>query len=124
MKALIVEDDSFLLSAYRLKLEGMGYEIKEALDGNEALSILGAWTPDVVILDLMLPNVDGFDFLAKMKAEDRWKNTPVLVASNLGQREDIDKAMVLGAAGYVVKSDLTLSELVEKINTLVPKKEA
>ena len=108
MKTLIVEDDSFLLSAYRLKLEGLGYEIKEALDGAEALKILEWWTPELVILDLMLPKMDGFDFLTKMKADDRWKNVPVLVASNLGQREDIDRAMALGAAGYVVKSDLSL----------------
>ncbi|KKT35330.1 MAG: hypothetical protein UW35_C0013G0020 [Candidatus Collierbacteria bacterium GW2011_GWF2_44_15] len=122
MKTLIVEDDSFLLSAYRLKLEGLGYEIKEALDGAEALKILEWWTPELVILDLMLPKMDGFDFLTKMKADDRWKNVPVLVASNLGQREDIDRAMALGAAGYVVKSDLSLEDLVTKINALLPKK--
>ena len=122
MKTLIVEDDSFLLSAYRLKLEGLGYEIKEALDGAEALKILEWWTPELVILDLMLPKMDGFDFLTKMKADHRWKNVPVLVASNLGQREDIDRAMALGAAGYVVKSDLSLEDLVTKINALLPKK--
>lgn len=122
MKVLVVEDDSFLVSAYRTKLESQGFEIHAALDGKEALLELQKWTPDVVVLDLLLPNMDGFEFLTKMKADKRWTKIPVLVASNLNQDEDVKRAIGLGAAAYVVKSNMSLDDLIEKIKSLVPRK--
>jgi len=92
------------------------------LNGKEAMAVLEKWIPDVMILDLMLPDVDGFDFLSDIKKNDRLKSIPVLVASNLGQKEDMDRAMALGAADYVIKSDLSLGDLISKINALVPGK--
>ena len=122
MKVLIVEDDSFLVNAYRIKFERLGYETKIAIDGESALKILGEWVPDVVILDLVMPKMDGYEFLEKMRAKPEFLNIPVLVATNLGQPEDVDRARELGANNYVIKGNLSLSELVEKLEELIPKK--
>ena len=119
MKVLIAEDDTFLASAYKLKLGKAGYEIELASDGDEALMKLGSFRPDVILLDLVMPNKDGFTTLEEIKADDSIKDIPVIVASNLGQQEDIDKAMKLGATDYVIKSDLSMNEVIEKIQKAV-----
>lgn len=118
-KILIAEDDKFLASAYRVKLTKAGFEVKIASDGNEALEILKTFTPDLILLDLMMPIKDGFATLQDLKANDLWKNIPVIVASNLGQKEDMDKSRLLGATDFIVKSDLSLDALIEKINKLL-----
>jgi DNA-binding response OmpR family regulator len=120
-KVLIVEDDSFLANAYRVKLSKQGFEIKIAGDGIEALSTLKAFTPDVILLDLVMPNMDGFTFLRTMRADEKIKDIPVIVASNLGQKEDTDEAKKLGAIDFVIKSNLTMQDLVTKINAVTQK---
>lgn len=122
-KILVVEDDKFLVNAYRVKLQKAGFEIKIALDGNEAINILSEFTPDLVILDLVMPVKDGFATLSEIKSSSKWKNIPVLIASNLGQKEDIERGMALGAVDYIVKTDLSLDELVKKVNSLVLRNE-
>ena len=121
MKVLVVEDDSFLVNAYRIKFGRLGYETKMAVDGESALKILSEWTPDVVILDLVMPKMDGYEFLEKMRAVPEYKNIPVLVSTNLGQPEDVDRAKELGANNYVIKGNLSLSDLVNKLEELIPK---
>ena len=121
-KILVAEDDTFLANAYRVKLEKVGYELKQAGSGEEALRILESFTPDVIVLDLVMPGKDGFATLEEIKQNPKWKSIPVLVASNLGQKEDIDRATQLGAADYIVKSDLSMAGLVAKINALSTKK--
>lgn len=116
---LIAEDDKFILSAYRVKLSKEGFELKLARDGEEALDILKDYTPDLILLDLIMPKKDGFAVLQKIKADDKLKKIPVIVASNLGQKEDIEKAQKLGADDYVIKSDLSLDTVVEKVNSLI-----
>ena len=111
VKILVAEDDKFLASAYRVKLSSEGYEIKMASDGQEALDIMETFTPDVILLDLIMPVKDGFSVLEELKKNDKWKNIPVIVASNLGQKEDIDKSMQLGATDYFVKSDMHIDRL-------------
>lgn len=118
-RILIVEDDKFSLNAYRVKLQKVGFEIKIAMDGEEAIEILKSYTPGLIILDLILPKKDGFSVLAELKANESWKKIPILIVSNLGQKEDIDRGMVLGAKDYVVKTDLSLDDLVKKINFLL-----
>jgi DNA-binding response OmpR family regulator len=115
MKVLIAEDDKFLASAYRVKLNKLGFEVKVAVDGIEALQILVDFQPDVILLDLIMPNQDGFVTLEKIKADEKMKSIPVIVTSNLGQEEDINKAKELGADDYIVKADMELEDLVEKI---------
>lgn len=121
MKILIAEDDQFLANAYKAKLTKVGFEIEIAQDGDETIQALTTFSPDALLLDLMMPKKDGFSVLEEIRKDPRFKSLPVIVASNLGQKEDIDRAMSIGASGYVVKSNLSLSQLVEKINELLEK---
>lgn len=118
-KVLVVEDDKFLGSAYRAKLTKSGFEVQIVTDGQEALEILRTFIPDIILLDLVMPRMDGFTTLQALKADANLQRIPVIVASNLGQKEDVDKARAMGAQDYVVKSDLSLDDLVAKINSLV-----
>ncbi len=118
-KILVVEDDKFLSSAYRIKLTKAGFEVQLAFDGSEALLRLETFTPDLILLDLIMPDKDGFATLTQLKRNPQWKNIPVIVASNLGQKEDIEKSMKLGAADYIVKSDTSLDNVLSKINALL-----
>lgn len=120
-KILIVEDDEFLINAYRLKLEKAGFEIKIAEDGIVALEVLKSYVPDLIVLDLVMPRKDGFAVLEDMQKDENLKKIPVLVASNLGQKEDVDRSMALGAVDYVVKSEISLEDLVKKILKLIEK---
>lgn len=108
-----------MANAYRVKLEKAGFELKIASDGVEAMEILKTFVPDAIMLDLVMPNKDGFATLSEIKKDPRLSKIPVLVATNLGQKEDVDRAKNLGAADYVVKSDLSMGALVEKIHSLV-----
>jgi len=81
------------------------------------MKILEEFTPDVMLLDLIMPVKDGVSTLKEIKANEKYKNIPVIVASNFGQKEDIDKSMELGAVDYVVKSDMELDDLIEKIES-------
>lgn len=113
-KILIAEDDKFLASAYKVKLLKEGFDVMIAQDGEEALALVKTFNPDVIVLDLVMPKKDGFAALEEIKTQ-KLSNAPVLVASNLGQPEDVDRAKKLGAIDYVIKSDMKLSDLVAKI---------
>ena len=118
-KILIAEDDKFLANAYRVKLTKAGFDIRIAKHGQETMDILGTFKPDLILLDLVMPIKDGFIVLNEIKNNPQLKSIPVLIASNLGQKEDIDKGMAMGAADYVVKSNLSMEKLIEKINSLL-----
>lgn len=118
-KILVVEDDKFLANAYRIKFGKAGYEIKIASDGQNAIDSLDTFTPDVILLDLIMPIKDGFAVLEELKKNDKWRSIPVIVASNLGQKEDIDKSMALGAADYIVKSQIPINDILVKINNVL-----
>lgn len=118
-KILIAEDDKFLASAYKLKLTKVGFEIQIASDGNEAIEILKSFKPDLILLDLVMPVKDGFVTLEEIRDMNEFKLTPILVASNLGQKEDVDRATKLGANDFVVKSDMSLDDLIKKINIMI-----
>lgn len=120
-KVLIAEDDRFLMSAYRVKFMKSGFELLQASDGIETMDILNTHPVDVVLLDLIMPRKDGFAVLTEMQRDPKLKKVPVIIASNLGQKEDLDKALSLGAADYVVKSDLSMDDLIEKVKHLVAK---
>lgn len=119
MKLLLVEDDDFLLNTYKIKFDEMKYEVMVAKDGEEALNILNSWLPDAIILDLMLPNMDGYQFLEIFKRTKQFEKIPVLVASNLGGEKDIKRAYSLGADDFLVKGDLSLRELVSRLNAII-----
>lgn len=118
-KILVAEDDRFLGAAYKTKLSKLGWEVVLAVDGQEALEVMKTFVPDVILLDLVMPRIDGFAVLAELKKNSAWAGIPVLVASNLGQKEDIDRSRELGAVGYVVKADLSIEELVKRIEKAI-----
>lgn len=118
-KILVAEDDKFLSSAYRVKLTKAGFDVTIARNGNEVMSELQKQIPDCILLDLVMPEKDGFSVLEDLKKDEKTKNIPVIVASNLGQKEDMDRAMNLGATAFVIKSNMSLEELINKIKTVV-----
>lgn len=120
-KILIVEDDKFLAKAYSVKFSKAGFEVQSAYDGNEAVKTLETFSPDLILLDLMMPEKDGFSVLHDLKGQDKWKNIRVIITSNLSQKEDKDKCVQLGAVDYVVKSDISLDELIVKVNNHINK---
>ncbi len=115
MKILIVEDDKFLRETLAKKFISAGMEVQAGVDGKNGLDILKTFTPDLVVLDLLLPDVDGFGVLTEMKKEDRFKATPVIILSNLDKSDDMVKAKGLGATDFMVKSNFTLNEIVAKV---------
>jgi two-component system phosphate regulon response regulator PhoB/two-component system alkaline phosphatase synthesis response regulator PhoP len=118
-KILIAEDDKFLANAYRVKLEKEGFETTIASNGEEVFQILESGKPDLIILDLIMPKKDGFSTLEDINKSDKYNDIPVLIASNLGQKEDIDRGMALGAKGYIIKSDMSMEGLVKQISDIL-----
>ncbi len=116
---LIVEDDEFLRSLTAKRLEKEGFKLAVAVDGDSAVNVALEIKPSLILLDLLLPGVDGFEVLKKIKADDNLKSIPVIVFSNLGQREDIEKAKTLGADDFMIKANFTLDDVVAKIDGLL-----
>jgi len=114
-KVLVVEDDKFLRELLVRKLFGEGFTIESAIDARGAFEILSNWKPQIILLDLILPGEDGFSILEKIKKDNNLADVPVIILSNLGQQEDIDRAMALGAMDFMVKANFTLDEIIEKI---------
>ena len=114
-KILMIEDDRFLRKIYRDKLTRAGFEFLEATNGEEGLNKVIAEKPDLVLLDLILPRRNGFDVLIEIKRNRNTQNIPVIILSNLGQESDIKRGISLGAQDYLVKTDISLSEVVEKV---------
>ncbi|MBM2820884.1 MAG: winged helix family two component transcriptional regulator [Candidatus Berkelbacteria bacterium] len=113
-KILIVEDEKPIANALFNKLKSEGFEPKMVINGQEALDILAQEKFDLILLDLMMPIVNGFEVLKKMK--DLNNTAPVIVLSNLGQEEDVQKAMEMGAKNFFVKADTPLIEVINQIN--------
>jgi len=114
-KILIVEDDKFLRELMVRKLSQENFEIIEAVDGEEGIKKIKDTIPDIVLLDLILPGIDGFEVLAKIKEDATTNSIPVIILSNLGQREDVERGMKLGAIDFLVKAHFTPNEIIDKI---------
>lgn len=112
---LVVEDDAALANMYAKKLELAGYKVEVGHNGQEAYEKVKQDQPSLVLLDIMMPDVNGLEGLKKIKSDPATKNTPVIMLSNLSGSAEITQAMSLGATGYIVKSDLTPAEVVEKV---------
>jgi two-component system, OmpR family, alkaline phosphatase synthesis response regulator PhoP len=117
-KILVAEEDTFLANTYRVKLTKAGFEVHIVGDGQEAINSLATSVPDLIILDLLMPVKDGYKTLQEVKQNPAWAKIPVIIASNLGQKEDLDKTMQLGASDFVVKSD-SLDILIQKVTTIL-----
>jgi len=114
-KILLVEDDRFLRELMSQKLIKMGYDLIAAVDGEEGVEKAKSEKPEIILLDIMLPGIDGFGVLAQVKADPSTADIPVIILSNLGQREDIDRALKLGATDFLVKAHFTPQEIIDKI---------
>ncbi len=122
-KILIVEDDKFLREMLVKKLFEAGFDVEPAIDSPSAFENLAKRKPDVILLDLMLPGgEDGFTILGKLRAAEETKETPVIILSNLGQQDDVKKALDLGATDFMVKANFTIDEIAGKLNELIGKK--
>ena len=121
---MIVEDDSFVMDIYETKLAEEGFQVIEAFNGIEGLKKLEDENnfPDLILLDIVMPYMDGLEFLKKIRSGDhKAKEIPVILLTNLSQKEDIDQGLNLGASDYLIKSHFTPSEVLEKINFLLDK---
>ena len=117
----MVEDDRFLRKIYRDKLTRAGFEFTEATNGEEGINKTLSEKPDLILLDLMLPRKNGFDVLMDIKRKKETKGIPVIILSNLGQEGDVKKGLALGAESYLVKTEINLSEVVDKARECLSK---
>lgn len=118
-KILVVEDETFLVKIYSVKLKKEGYDVTLATDGEEAIKMAAETKPDLILLDLILPKLNGFEALEEIRKNASLKKTPVIVLSNLGQEEDIKRAESLGATDYLVKANFSIQDVVSKIKTVL-----
>lgn len=116
---LIVEDEEILLRAMHLLFHDSGYTVASATDGEEGLKMAERLEPDVLLLDLLMPKMNGFDVLKNIKANPKLKNIPVIILSNLGDTTDIERAMALGAQEYFVKASTDLAVLENKVKKIL-----
>ncbi len=116
---LVVEDDKFLRELLVRKLKTVGFKISTAADGQEALRKIREELPQLILLDLVLPGVDGFDVLKQIKDDSQTNKIPVIILSNLGQREEVQKGLQLGASDYLVKAHFTPDEIIKKIEKIL-----
>ena len=119
---LVIDDDSFLLDMYALKFSQKNFQVNACGGTLEALEKLRTGLhPDIIVVDLVMPAMDGFEFLEVVKNEELAKDVLIIILSNLGQQEDIDRGLSLGAAGYIIKASATPSEVVEKVLEVLKK---
>lgn len=118
-KILIIEDDKFLRELIARKLTDEGFDISEAVDGEEGIKKIKEKKPDLVLLDLILPSIDGFEVLSRMKKDEAVSSIPVIILSNLGQKEEVEKGLKLGADDYLIKAHFTPGEIIEKIKNVL-----
>lgn len=119
LKILVVEDDKFLRELITQKLIREGHDVKGAVDGEDGVIKIKEEKPDIILLDLILPGIDGFEVLAKVKDDPELKNIPVLILSNLGQRDDVERGLKLGAVDFLIKAHFTPGEIIEKIEKIM-----
>ncbi len=123
-KIFIVDDDTFLIDMYSLKFKQSGYDVTTAVGPEEAFTKLkGGYVPEVMLLDIVMPVMNGFEFIEKIKKENLANGITIIVLSNRGQQSDISKGEELGASGYIVKANSTPSEVVAKVEEILKGKQ-
>ncbi|RJR10326.1 response regulator [Candidatus Parcubacteria bacterium] len=121
-KILLVEDEEMLANMYEVKFKNEGFDLQKALDGASGLEKAKAMKPDFILLDIIMPKMDGFSVLKSLKEDPDTKDIPVMLLTNLGQEEDIEKGKELGVVGYLVKANITPSEVVAEVKKHLGKK--
>lgn len=119
IKALLVEDDSLILEMYKTRMVSEGWEVFTTDRGSEAIKLAKEQKPDIILLDVILPETDGFSILEELKSESSTKNIPVLMLTNLGQESDQSRGKEIGAEGYFIKSQHTPADVITKIENLI-----
>ena len=119
---MLVEDDPFVMEIYQTKLEQTGFEVVGILNGVEALKKMDEVNPDLILLDILMPYMDGLEVLEKIKKSKKFKNIPVIMLTNFSQKEEVDRGMELGASDYLIKSHFTPSEVLKKIKIFLNEK--
>lgn len=120
-KILIVEDDSFIVDIYQTKFLQEGFDVLTAENGVKALEILDKEIPDIILLDMMMPQMGGMDVLEKIKENENTKRIPIIMLTNIAESEDIAESQELGVDDYLIKSHFTPTEVMEKVNLLLEK---
>lgn len=119
-KIILVEDDPFLRNLMLTKLQKEGFDVTEAFDGEDGLKKAGELKPSLILLDLILPGINGFEVLQQLKSSPATSGIPVIILSNLGSRTDVEKGLKLGAYDFMIKAHFTPEEIVEKVkNALI-----
>lgn len=118
-KILIAEDDDFLRGMYQSKLEMEGFLVDVAENGKEAFKAMEKNPPNLILLDILMPVMNGFEFLHQLKASKKNKNIPVILLTNLSGKEDLDKGIKLGAKDYLIKAHFTPEEVIKKIKQYI-----
>ncbi|MFH1457331.1 MAG: response regulator [Patescibacteria group bacterium] len=119
IKILLVEDERSIADMYKMKFEREGFEVIYIDNGDGVLKTVLEKKPNIVLLDIILPKVDGFSVLKELKNNSKTKMTPIIMLTNLGQEEDINKAKKLGVDEYLVKANLTPTQVVEKVKEIL-----
>lgn len=117
-KILIVEDEQFLAEMYQMKFESEGYDITVASDGEECLKKTKTENFDLILLDLVMPGMDGFQVLEKLRSNEKTMKVKIYILSNLGQEEEVAEAFDKGADGFLIKANLTPAELMEDVKKI------
>ncbi|MCH7597466.1 response regulator [Patescibacteria group bacterium] len=120
-KILLVEDDKFISRAYGDGLKRAGFEVTIATNGKEALEKMSNEPPQLLLLDLVMPIMNGFEVLEEINLSSIFKKIPIIVLSNLGQESDVKKAKELGAVDYLIKSNLSMKQVIEKVKFYIAK---
>jgi len=118
-KILFIEDEPTLQKTFSTALKEEGYEVVSALDGETGFNLAKAQNPDLILLDIVLPKLTGFEVLKKLKENPETKGIPVIILTNLEKMSDIDKALELGATTYLVKVEYSLDEVIKKIKKIL-----
>jgi DNA-binding response OmpR family regulator len=118
-KILIVEDDMFIRDIYQVKFSQEGFDVTTAEDGIKALEILEQMVPDIILLDIIMPYMNGMEVLKKIKEKDSLKKIPIIMLTNISEKEKVTEGTELGIDDYIIKSHFTPSEVVKKVNALL-----
>jgi len=116
---LLIEDDPFLVDLYTTKFKEMGFKVEVATNGQEGLKKMKLKKPDLLLLDIVLPTIDGWQILEEVRRDDGLKDLKVVILSNLTQKEEVEKGLKLGANKYLIKAHYTPSEVVEEIKKIL-----
>ncbi|NTV44548.1 MAG: response regulator [Candidatus Yonathbacteria bacterium] len=119
-KSLIIDDDKFLLDMYAIKFKQSGFDVVACLGAEDALEkVRAGLVPDIILTDILMPSMDGFTFLETLNKENLASKAKKVVLSNKGEKPDIDRAVSLGANGYIIKASVVPSEVVEKAQSIL-----